>query len=85
MDLYLRENMKNRPAFAGDSLVSKEVERTFYDTESEEHQYLKGYEKYDKRQLRKMTHLENIDGHLILFDYQNRNPLTNQATTYEVI
>lgn len=85
MDLYLRENMKNRPAFAGDSLVSKEVERTFYDTEAEEHQYLKGYEKYDKRQLRKMTHLENIDGHLILFDYQNRNPLTNQATTYEVI
>lgn len=85
MDLYLRENMKNRPAFAGDSLVSKEVERTFYDTEAEEYQYLKGYEKYDKRQLRKMTHLENIDGHLILFDYQNRNPLTNQATTYEVI
>lgn len=85
MDLYLRENMKNRPAFTGDSLVSKEVERTFYDTEAEEHQYLKGYEKYDKRQLRKMTHLENIDGHLILFDYQNRNPLTNQATTYEVI
>lgn len=85
MDLYLRENMKNRPAFAGDSLVSKEGERTFYDTEAEEHQYLKGYEKYDKRQLRKMTHLENIDGHLILFDYQNRNPLTNQATTYEVI
>lgn len=85
MDLYLRENMKNRPAFAGDSLVSKEVERTFYDTEAEEHQYLKGYEKYDKRQLRKMTHLENIDGHLILFDYQNRNPLTNQATTYKVV
>lgn len=85
MDLYLRENMKNRPAFAGDSLVSKEVERTFYDIEAEEHQYLKGYEKYDKRQLRKMTHLENLDGHLILFDYQNRNPLTNQATTYEVI
>ena len=85
IDLYLRENMKNRPAFAGDSLVSKEVERTFYDTEAEEHQYLKGYEKYDKRQLRKMTHLENLDGHLILFDYQNRNPLTNQATTYEVI
>lgn len=85
MDLYLRENMKNRPVFAGDSLVSKEVERTFYDTEAEEHQYLKGYEKYDKRQLRKMTHLENLDGHLILFDYQNRNPLTNQATTYEVI
>lgn len=85
MDLYLRENMKNRPAFAGDSLVSKVVERTFYDTEAEEHQYLKGYEKYDKRQLRKMTHLENIDGHLILFDYQNRNPLTNQATTYKVV
>ena len=85
MDLYLRENMKNRPAFAGESAVSKEAAMKFYDKEAEEHQYLQGYEKYDKRQMRKMTHLEYLNGKWILFDYQNRNPLTNQATTYEVV
>ena len=84
MDLYLRENMKNRPVFAGESLVSKETAMEFYDKEAETHAYLQGYEKYDKRQMRKMTHLEYLNGKLILFDYQNRNPLTNQATTYEV-
>lgn len=85
MDLYLRENMKNRPAFAGESAVSKEAAMKFYDKEAEEHQYLQGYEKYDKRQMRKMTHLEYLNEKWILFDYQNRNPLTNQATTYEVV
>ena len=85
MDLYLRENMKNRPAFAGESAVSKEAAMKFYDKEAEEHRYLQGYEKYDKRQMRKMTHLEYLNGKWILFDYQNRNPLTNQATTYEVV
>ena len=26
-----------------------------------------------------MTHLEKVDGKLMLFDYRNRNILTNQA------
>lgn len=83
-DLYLRENVKNRPAFAGEETVTKEEAAAFYDAEAEEHRYLKGYEQYDKRQLRKMTHLEKINGELWLFDYQKRNILTNQAAVYKI-
>lgn len=83
-DLYLRENVKNRPAFAGDATVDKETAAAFYEREEEQREYLKGYERYDKRQMRKMTHLERIGGKILLFDYRNRNPLTNQATVYTV-
>lgn len=78
-DLYLRENVKNRPAFAGESTVSKEEVAEIYDREAETHELLPDYTKYDKRQLRKMTHLERVDGKILLFDYQNRSKLTNQA------
>ncbi len=84
-DLYLRENVKNRPVFAGESGVTKEEEAAFYAQEAAEHRYLQGYEQYDKRQMRKMTHLERVKGTLLLFDYKNRNPLTHQAAVYEVI
>ena len=83
-DLYLRENVKNRPAFCGEATVEKEEMAAFYDREAEEHYYLQGYEGFDKRQLRKMTHLEKLDGKVYLFDYQNRNPFTNQAAVCEV-
>ena len=82
-DLYLRENVKNRPEFAGEHEVSKDWLNAFYETESKEHQYLIGYEAYDKRQLRKMTHIEKFHydvlgtceekENFILFDYQNRS------------
>ena len=84
LDLYLRENVKNRPEFAGEPMVSKEEAAAFYEKEAEEHHYLKGYERYDKRQIRKMTHLERVKGKLLLFDYQNRSPLTNQAEVIRV-
>lgn len=85
-DLYLRENVKNRPAFAGEETVEKRVAAAFYEEEEEKHCYLKeGYEGRDRRQLRKMTHLERIGGKLLLFDYQNRDPLCNQARVTEVI
>lgn len=85
-DLYLRENVKNRPAFAGEETVEKRVAAAFYEEEEEKHRYLKeGYEGRDRRQLRKMTHLERIGGKLLLFDYQNRDPLCNQARVTEVI
>lgn len=94
LDLYLRENIKNRPAFAGEYSVSKETLNIFYEKESEEHQYLVGYETYDKRQLRKMTHIESFhydvlgDGspceQMILFDYENRSKLNHQATIFQL-
>ena len=84
-DLYLRENIKNRPAFAGEDTVDKQMAAAFYEKEEQERRYLKGYERYDKRQMRKMTHLERIGGNLLLFDYQNRSPLTHQAAVYTVV
>lgn len=78
-DLYLRENMKNRPAFAKEATVTKEEAAAFYDYEADTHMYLPNYKTYDKRQMRKMTHLEKINGEWMLFDYLRRNPLTNQA------
>ena len=53
-------NVKNRPAFAGEPRVAKEEEAAFYEREALERRYLQGYELYDKRQLRKMTHLERV-------------------------
>lgn len=79
VDLYLRDNVKNRPDFAGEETVSKEEAAQFYDIEAQEHRYLQGYEQFDRRQLRKMTHLEKVGGKLLLFDYRNRDILTNQA------
>ena len=83
-DLYLRENMKNRPEFAGENRVTKEENRLFYEQEHVERRYLKGYEQFDKNQLRKMTHLEKVGGKMILFDYRHRNPLNHQAKTTTV-
>lgn len=83
-DLYLRENVKNRPAFAGEASVAKEEETAFYEREAAEFRYLRGYELYNKRQLRKMTHLERVKGSLLLFDYKNKNILTGQAAVYQV-
>lgn len=93
-DLYLRENVKNRPEFAGEYQISKETLHDFYEEEAREHQYLKGYEQYDKRRLRKMTHVEGFhydvlgDGGVtevkILFDYENRSRLTHQASIFQI-
>lgn len=91
-DLYLRENLKNRPLFIEENQADKNIVTEFYEREAREHEVLVGYEQYDKRQMRKMTHIEKFHYHVqgngaskmcyIVFDYQNRNPLTNQASTY---
>ena len=93
-DLYLRENVKNRPTFAGGVRVDKERLREFYRREARERRFLPGYEAFDERQLSKMTHMEGFlldveqsalagvavgEGEYILFDYQNREPLYHNA------
>ena len=85
-DYYLRENAKSRPEFAGESLVAKDVARAFYEKEEETHMYLSDYGKYDRNQMRKMTHLEyfKLADTYILFDYQNRNPLNQEARVCKV-
>lgn len=94
LDFYLRENGKSRPDFAGEDRVDKEFAKNFYSEEAECPKYLKGYESFDKRQLRKMTHLEHFDFDVmgtceakevtILFDYRNRERLTFRANTFQV-
>ena len=85
-DYYLRENAKSRPEFAGEYLVAKDVARAFYEKEEETHTYLPDYGKYDRNQMRKMTHLEyfKLTDTYILFDYQNRNPLNQEARVCKV-
>ena len=82
LDLYLRDNVKNRPAFLGESAVEKQEAADFYKREAQEHRFLKGYGAYDSRQMRKMTHLERIGVKLLLFDYRNRSPLTGDAAVF---
>ena len=94
LDYFLRENAKNRPEFAGEERISKEEEKEFYDQEAKKHRYLAGYEDYDRRQLRKMTHLEafsfDVLGNMssrrviLLFDYQNRSPLNHEAAIHTI-
>ncbi len=84
LDLYLRDNVKNRPAFLGEERTGKEEAAAFFKKEAQEYRYLKGYEGYDSRQLRKMTHLERLRGKLLLFDYRKRHPLTGDAAVYEI-
>ncbi len=93
-DFYLRENAKSRPVFAGEYTVSKEELSEFYERESKRPTFLAGYENYDKRQLRKMTHIEEFSVDVmgncqarkvqILFDYKNRSPLTKQAAVFRL-
>lgn len=84
LDLYLRENVKNRPVFLGQEQVSKEEASAFYREEARAPRYLKGYEGYDDRQMRKMTHLERIRGRVLLFDYLRRDPLTQNAAVHVI-
>lgn len=82
-DYYLRENAKTRPEFAGENAMDKETARRFYEKEAEERVYLPAYEKYDRNQMRKMTHLEYFKNlnKIVLFDYLERNPLNQEART----
>ena len=57
-DMYLRENLKSRPDFAGDLGCFKDERRAFYEKEAQERVLLPDYEGYDSKQLSKMTHLE---------------------------
>lgn len=82
-DIYLRENLKTRPAFAKDLSPYKEDMRCFYKAEEENRKYLSDYRDYDSRQMSKMTHLEpqTEQNKFVLFDYRNRSPLTGEART----
>ena len=92
-DLYARENMKTRPAWAKDLKAYKREIREFYLKEEETHAYLPEYAGYDEKQLARMTHLERMDydpdtgareACWILFDYRSRDVLTYDAKTVKL-
>ena len=84
-DLYLRENVKSRPSFAGDLTFCKEQVKQFFIKEAAEPLYLRGYEGYDSRQLAKMAHLEPMgDGSYVLFDYKNRDAMFGNAKAFHL-
>lgn len=84
-DLYLRENVKSRPGFAGDQSIYKNQIKDFFISEAREPKYLKGYENYDSRQISKMVHIEVMsDGRFILFDYLNRDALFGNAASFVI-
>lgn len=90
-DLYLRENIKNRPDFSGEYSLNKEE---IYKINQEILPKHKELAIYAGKHMRKMTHMERfhykVDGNfekvdqILLFDYQKRDPLTNQATVYRI-
>ena len=94
-DLYLRENSKSRPAWAGDQNADKPEMLAFFRREEEKRSLLAGYEGRSAKQMMNMTHLErfhyNVSGDCregtrwILFDYQKRSPLTQEAAACEVV
>ena len=68
-DLYLRENLKSRPGFSRDQ---KPFERQIWD-----------FRKREK--VAKNAHVEVFaDGRVLLFDYADRDPLTNNARVTDV-
>ena len=68
-DLYLRENLKSRPGFSRDQ---KPFERQIWD-----------FRKREK--VAKNAHVEVFaDGKVLLFDYADRDPLTNNARVTDV-
>lgn len=90
-DLYLRENVKNRPTFAGEYSLQKEDLRYI------NQEILPKYEElayFGEKSMRKLSHMERFhyqvmgnlekEDTILLFDYQNRDPLTNQASVYQV-
>ena len=69
LDLYLRENLKSRPSFDSDQ---KPYERLIWD-----------YRKAKK--IPKTAHIEVFrDGKKLLFDYTDRDPLTNNAQLTDI-
>lgn len=94
-DMYLRENVKSRPAFARELAPYRERIRAFYRREETEHRFLPDYEGCDARQLSRLTHLEPFTDfetedssggkeYFLLFDYRHRDALTGGARTCRI-
>lgn len=78
-DLYYRENMKSRPAFATDLEPYKEISRKVCKKGKQSHlePFTYRFPTEQERSIEKLP--ESCNEYFVLFDYEHRNPLTNQA------
>lgn len=98
-DLYLRENIKSRPEWAGDQDEWKAFYVAFFKEEENRERYFSGYEDYTTKQIQRMTHMEHFDFNVpataaegqrvgepmfLWFDYLHRDALTWRSRTIEV-
>lgn len=98
-DLYLRENLKNRPEFLPDNGEYKKRIHSLYLDEEQIRNILPNYSSYTTKQIERMTATEHftIDmavliskgdvvykDNYVLFDYLNINKVTNSAQTMTI-
>ena len=89
--LLYTSNVKKRPDFAGDYTLQKDELRYINEEILLKDERL-AY--FGQKNMRKFSHMEKFDHAvnedfketktILLFDYQNRDPLTNQATVYPI-
>lgn len=87
-DLYLREPMKNRPAFALSLTRWKDDIRNLLMEESVSHDLFAHYADCSYRELTKQLHIEVFTSIFpvptaVLFDYHSRDPLTNNCAAIQ--
>lgn len=88
-DLYARENLKSRPAWA-----KEHMDVTSFYTDEKNRRFFTEYEGYTPKQIMRMTHMEHFSVDFtkwndiaeldtgeadILFDYKKRDPIDNSA------
>lgn len=88
-DLYLRENMKNRPSFAFSKDSWKDEIHDILHRESEMHELFPKLSGCNYRELTKILHVEVFE-HIfakptaVLFYYEERDPLTHNCFAVEI-
>ncbi|MDE5952285.1 MAG: DUF4080 domain-containing protein, partial [Acetatifactor sp.] len=88
-DLYLREHMKNRPAFAPSQERWRDFLHDILHQESQEHTLFPELADCNYRELTKALHAEVFttifdEPVAVLFGYERRDPLTNNCTAVRV-
>ena len=91
-DLYLRENIKKRPAWTNTTALEKKEATAFYRMDSTG-KYFPEMQPYDSKKAAAYTHIEKFMIDMgtyekrewwALFNYHNRDPLTYDAHVWEI-
>lgn len=80
LDLYLRDNVKSRPAFGALGVIEKKDYHDFFES-GRYKRYVQGYDDFSPAQVSKMIHIEKTRDGFILFDYKDRDRITGNAKT----